>query len=103
MGKCILSPTSYPPIEAFNISKEEVIKITKEARQKLFAIEKQKTYCKIFEAAEKGNYYIEYKYPENCNYEDIKNLETELINKGFKAKLTSNAYGDTLEISWYPE
>lgn len=90
-----------PPIEEFRISKERAIEKTKEARQKIFEKERGVTYYKISEAADKGSYCIKYKYPENCNYEDIKNLQTELIDNGFKVDFISGIYGDTLEISWY--
>ncbi len=91
-----------PPIEQFQISKESAIQKTITARQELFELEKGKTYYEIFEAANKGNYHLIHKYPENCNTENIIKLQDELTEKGFKTNLTYGIYGDSLEISWYP-
>jgi hypothetical protein len=96
-------PPIPSPIEYFRVIKDEIVQKTKEARQKLFEIEKGKTYYAIDVAAEKGSYYLEYKYPENCNSEDIIGFKDELLEKGFSAEFKSGLYGDTLKISWYPK
>jgi hypothetical protein len=92
-----------PPIEYFRVLKDEIVQKTKEARQKMFEIEKGKTHYAIDSASEKGNYYINYKYPENCNSEDIISFKDELLEKGFEAEFKSDMYGDILKISWYPK
>lgn len=97
----IQRPPVSPPIEQFRISKEDAIKDTKEARRKMFETEKGKTYHAIFSKAGQGGFYLEYKYPENCNTEDILNLQNELIEQGYKVEFNSGIYGDSLEISWY--
>jgi len=96
-------PPKFPPIEQFRISKKHATQKTIEARSELFEKEKGKTYLAIFTTADKGSYHTTYKYPENCNVKDIQDLQNELIGQGFEAKFESGIYGDTLEISWYPE
>ena len=99
----MLSPILLPPIEQFRISKKRVVEATKKARKELFEKEKGKTHYAILAAADKGNYCVEYKYPENCNREDIENLQNELTEAGFKVEFTCNICGDILTISWYSE
>jgi hypothetical protein len=94
-------PPVPPPIEQFRISKEKAVEDTSEARRKLFETEKGKTYYGISSAASNGNYHLNYKYPENCNYEDIISLKEELEKQGFAVEYHSGLYGDTLEIAWY--
>jgi hypothetical protein len=96
-------PPVPPPIDYSRISHKAAIELTAKARQKLFEAEKGKTYQAIYIAADKGSYYVQYKFLENCNIEDIEKLRDELIEKGFKVKHEYSVYGDKLEISWYPE
>lgn len=95
-------PPMPPPIEEFRISKEKAIEISKEARQKLFETERGKTYYAIEKAAEKGSYYLEYKYPENCNSYDIVKFGKQLMDEGYEVKYASGLHEDKLTISWYP-
>jgi hypothetical protein len=97
----VRTPPVPPPIEQFRISKGRAIEVTKKVRQKMFETEKGKTYYAISNKADKGGFYLEYKYPENCNREDILNLQKELIEQGYKVEFNSGIYGDSLEISWY--
>lgn len=96
------NPPVPPPIEQVRITKEQAISNVNQARQKLFEIEKGRTYNAILEASDKGSFYIALRYPENCNTSDIIKLQAELREKGFKVELSSGVY-DSLEISWYPE
>jgi hypothetical protein len=96
-------PKLPPPIEQYRTTKEQALLAAKEARLKLFETEKGKTYYAIDVAANKGSFTVEYKFPENCNSYDVQSLQNELISAGFKAEYRYGLYGDTLDISWYPE
>lgn len=106
-GEALMNKTEhgipFPLIENFKISKEQAIKKASEARDKLFEEAKEKTYLAISTAADKGSYRIEYRFPENCNYADIKAFEQELNEQGFKVSFETGISSDKLEISWYPK
>ena len=91
------------PIKYFRILKEEATQKTMEARQKLFDEEKGKAYYTIDAKANKGSYYLEYKFPENCNSNDIISFKDELLEQGFKVEYENGLYKDILKISWYPD
>ena len=90
-----------PPIETIRTTVARAIERTKQARAEMFEKEKGRVYYDIIEASSKGNWTVEHKFPENCNYMDIKDLEKELNEQGFKAEFKSGIPRDSLEISWH--
>jgi hypothetical protein len=92
----------FPSIEQFRITIDRAQKLTKEAREKIFEKVRGEVYHEIYMASDKGSYSIEYRFPDNCNRDDMVSLHKELVGCGFKAEIEWGRV-DILKVSWYPQ
>ncbi|NLM50534.1 MAG: hypothetical protein GX196_06240 [Clostridiaceae bacterium] len=85
------------------MSKQIALSLTQKVRQKIFEKEEDKVYKTIVEAANRGNYYVDFICSEDFYEEEVDKLRKELISKGFNVKPAEIAGKRGLKIMWFPE
>ena len=76
-----------PKVDTENITKEQALKIAKNARQIMFENGKKELFDKMHTRAISGECWVEYAFSPIIDIEDIKKFLLELQNKGFETKI----------------